>query len=222
MATENTGPSAEQGKKGQQEAGAAKAQGAGKGASREQQRERAPGELARRESYLPSPFGQRGLGATPFSFMRRMMDDFDRMFEEFMPGFPARAGEELARGAGEALWMPRVELLEREGKLMVRADLPGIRKEDLQIDVTDEALVLHGERRQETEEERGGVYRSEMSYGAFHRSIPLPEGATPEGAEARFENGVLEITIPMTEPSSRARRIEIREGKAEGKATSVH
>jgi HSP20 family protein len=222
MANENpAGTPSEQGKKGQQEASGARQQGSGKGApSREQRGSEQPSRgLARRESSLPSLFGEGFMGANPFSFMRRMKDDMDRMFESFMPGMSARSGQEVqARGGAPGMWMPRVEVLEREGNLMVRADLPGIRKEDLQIDVTDDALVLRGERRQESEEERGGLYRSEVTYGSFHRAIPLPEGANAENAQARFENGVLEITIPMSQPS-RARRIEIQEGKS---SSSVH
>lgn len=220
MANENpAGTSGEQGKKGQQEASGARQQGSGKGASSREQRGEQPSRgLTRRESYVPSLLGEGLMGATPFSLMRRMMEDMDRMFESFLPGIAARSGQELqTRGGAQGLWMPRVEVLEREGNLMVRADLPGIRKEDLQIDVTEDALVLHGERRQESEEERGGVYRSEVAYGSFHRAIPLPEGANAENAQARFENGVLEITIPMSQPS-RARRIEIQEGKS----SSVH
>ncbi len=156
-------------------------------------------------------------GLSPFSFMRRMMDDLDRMFEGF-GGF----GRELQRGlpaGGDMVWMPQVEVMEREGNLVVRADLPGLRKEDVRITATDDGLVIEGERRREVEEERGGTYRSEVVYGSFRRAIPLPEGAKVEDAEARFDNGVLEIQVPISKEAQRGRQIEIKGGE---KGSSVH
>jgi len=98
----------------------------------------------------------------------------------------------------------------------------GLSKDDVRVELTDEGLVLEGERRSELEEEREGMYRSERSYGSFCRVIPLPEGCDASGAEAHFENGVLEITLPLPEAATRARRIEIQEGKPSPKASAMH
>jgi HSP20 family protein len=95
---------------------------------------------------------------------------------------------------------------------VVRADLPGLKREDVNIEVRDDELILSGERRSEHEESEGGYYRSERSYGSFYRSIPLPEGVDADTAKARFDNGVLEITMQAPQPSGRARRIQIEEG----------
>jgi HSP20 family protein len=122
--------------------------------------------------------------------------------------------------AREGFWVPQIDVFEREGKLVVRADLPGLGKQDVRAEIRDDALVLEGERRRELEEERGGRYRTERTYGSFRRAIPLPEGADAEHAEARFENGVLEVTIPLPQERSRARSIEIQEGGS--KTPSVH
>jgi HSP20 family protein len=92
----------------------------------------------------------------------------------------------------------------------VRADLPGLKKEDIKIDVTDSALTIEGERREDHEEDREGYYRSERSYGSFYRVVPLPEGAITDSAKAHFNDGVLEIVVqaPPREVT-RGRRLQI-------------
>ena len=96
-----------------------------------------------------------------------------------------------------ASWAPPVEVRERDGNLLVSAELPGLNKDEVKVEVTNEGLVIQGERKREREEERGGIHRSERSYGAFYRLIPLPEGANIEQAKAKFENGVLEVQVPI-------------------------
>jgi HSP20 family protein len=91
-------------------------------------------------------------------------------------------------------------------------------KQDVRCDIEGDQLVIEGERKREVQEERGGRYRSERAYGSFRRAIPLPEGADVQNAEARFDNGVLEVTIPLPQ-EARARRIDIQEGKP---GQSVH
>ena len=103
-------------------------------------------------------------------------------------------------------------MLKRGNELVVRADLPGLKKEDISIDVADNVLTIHGERREESREEREGYYWHERRAGSFYRSIPLPEGSDTEHARARFSDGVLEVSVPTPreeEESSRGRRIRI-------------
>ncbi|HEY4886888.1 MAG TPA: Hsp20/alpha crystallin family protein [Myxococcales bacterium] len=156
-----------------------------------------------------------GLGLSPFSLLRRMLEDMDRMFEGLGTGRGAgTAGLERGPAASLAqVWSPAIDIVERDGRLVVRADLPGMSPDDVRIEVRDDALVLEGERRSEIEVEEEGVYRSERVYGRFSRVIPLPDGADLDKASARFENGVLEIEIPLRE-DSRRRRIEIQGGSA--------
>jgi HSP20 family protein len=96
---------------------------------------------------------------------------------------------------------------------VVRADLPGMSKDDINVEITDDALVIRGERRSEREENEEGYYRSERSYGSFYRRIPLPEGVSAENANATFRNGMLEITMLAPQRAEQQRRqLEIREG----------
>ncbi|MFL5309371.1 MAG: Hsp20/alpha crystallin family protein [Myxococcales bacterium] len=143
--------------------------------------------------------------------MRRMMEDLDRMFEDV--GSTRRSSGAMptvgGRGGLGADWSPAVDMFERDGQLVVRADLPGLSPDDVRVEVTEGSLVIEGERRSEMEVEEEGSYRSERTYGRFSRAIDLPAGVDPEGAQARFENGVLEVSIPLPE-QTRRRRIPIQ------------
>jgi HSP20 family protein len=109
-------------------------------------------------------------------------------------------------------WSPRIDVLEREGHFVVRADLPGLSKDEIKVDVHDDLLTIQGERKAEKKVEREGFYHSECSYGSFYRAIPLPEGAEASKVTADFRKGVLEVTVPMAaRPEPKARRVDIRE-----------
>ena len=136
----------------------------------------------------------------PFSLIRRMTEDMDRLFENA-----------LGRGLGGRAWAPEVETFRRDDKLVVRADLPGMKKEDVNVEVNEGMLAISGERCDEREDKRDDFYRSERSYGQFYRAIPLPEGVTGDQCEATFKDGVLEITLPAPkQPEAKSRKIQIR------------
>jgi HSP20 family protein len=168
-------------------------------------------QLSRRESSAPSPF----------RMLERFADEVDRMFDEFGLGRGWGLGRNWGRStpaAESAMWTPRIDVSQRNNELVIRADLPGMSKDDVKVDVTDDAIVIQGERRREHGEEKGGIYRSERSYGSFYRAIPLPEGAITDQAKASFKDGVLEITMPAPpEQVTRGRRIEIGEGGSKTK-----
>jgi HSP20 family protein len=156
--------------------------------------------------------------SSPFEFMERMSEEMDRWFEDVTRsfGFPRwspLSRTRFGRRAQEGVWTPRIEAGLEGDSFVVRADLPGLKKDDIQVEVTDDAITISGERREEHEEEHEGYWRSEREYGKFYRSIPLPEGAIGETAQASFRDGVLEIRMqaPPAE-ATRGRRIEITEG----------
>ena len=104
------------------------------------------------------------------------------------------------------------QAVQKGDRFVVRAELPGLKKDDVQVEMTDDAITIHGERRDEHEEERDGYYHSERQYGQFYRTIPIPEGVIPESAQATFNNGVLEVSMQAPPAESRGRRLEINEG----------
>ena len=145
--------------------------------------------------------------ANPFTAMRRFAEEMDRAFGGFgLPSFPRF---EAPWGSIDATWMPAVEVAERGGTLIVRAELPGLTKDDVKVDVTDDRIRIQGERREERKEKRKGLYRTERRYGSFFREIPLPPGVDPEQAKAAFRDGVLEVTLPAPPPAAGGRRIPI-------------
>jgi HSP20 family protein len=166
--------------------------------------------LARRGGGLSSlftldPFDM--LRTSPLALMRRLTEDMEQWFEQFGLGRGGRGGAL----AGGGVYAPPVEVCEREGTFIVRADLPGLTKDDVRVDITDEAVLIEGERRAEHEERQGGLYHSERRYGLFRRQIPVPEGVNTEQATATFKDGVLEITMPAPHRQTRGRRIAIQE-----------
>jgi HSP20 family protein len=147
--------------------------------------------------------------------MRRFAEEMDRLFEDFRLGAsPPLPRFELpweGREGGAGEWLPSLEVGERGGRLVVRADLPGLTKDDVKVEVRDDALTIEGERRQEREEKRKGLYRSERTYGRFYRQVPLPEGVDAEQAKASFRNGVLEVTMPAPPRPAKGRKVPIEE-----------
>jgi HSP20 family protein len=149
-------------------------------------------------------------GSDPFSLMRRFQDEMDRAFGRFSGG---------QSGGESRLWRPAIEVAENNGQLQIHAELPGLKPEDVKVEMTDDALVIQGERKDEHEENKGGVYRSERRYGRFYREIPLPQGAKAEQAKAQFRNGVLEVTLPVPDQKSNRRSIQIETASDAGGKT---
>ena len=105
-------------------------------------------------------------------------------------------------------WMPPMDLVESGDHFVLRADLPGIREEDVKIELEDSTLTVSGERKSEHEDKQEGYYRVERAFGSFSRSLTLPKGVNAEAVSASFDRGVLEIRIPKPE-ERKPRRIEI-------------
>lgn len=128
-----------------------------------------------------------------------MRRDMDRLFEEFFA--PARRRRTWPVKTETAVVAPSIDMLDRENEIVVRAELPGVNKEDLDISLTKEALVLKGEVKREEETKEANYYLSERSYGSFSRTIPLPVEVDTERVKASFKNGILELVIPKKEES---------------------
>lgn len=186
--------------------------------SEERQRDIAVGREEGRQARSTGTLGV----SRPQALLQRLSEDVDRLFDQF--GF-ARSGLQLSHlfdrhlwadrlrnaRADQALWSPQVEVFRRDGNLVVRADLPGVKKDDLQVDVDNDVLTVSGERFDEHEDRRDDFFRSERSYGQFFRAIPLPDGVKPEDVKATFTDGVLEITAPVPSAEPRqSRRVEVR------------
>jgi HSP20 family protein len=113
--------------------------------------------------------------------------------------------------AGMDTWGPAVDVIEEPNRVKVKAHVPGIQPENLNVEVTENTLTLSGESRREEEEEQRNVYRREIAYGRFYRQVPLPTQVDANKANADFENGVLTVTLPKAEE---ARRHRIKVGKS--------
>ena len=161
-----------------------------------------------REQKNPPPESLQSLN--PSSLVRRFIDEVDRLADDF--GLGRGLLSSVERGLPGA-WAPQIEMFERGGQLIVHADLPGLRKEDVKVELFDDAVTIEGERRNQREEKPEGFYRSERSYGRFFRRVPLPQGVDTADAKASFRDGVLEVTMPAPRSKTKtARKLEIVDG----------
>ena len=140
----------------------------------------------------------------PYRAIRRMFDQFDR----WPFGSPASLfGSQRPLLGG---WSPQIDSFQRGNEFVVRADLPGLEKKDVTVEVQDGTLIIQGERTSEQEEKNDSYFMTERSYGRFQRVIPLPEGASADSAKATFKNGVLEVAVQAPpQEASRGRKVEI-------------
>ena len=121
----------------------------------------------------------------------RMREAMDRMFQEF---FGQITGEEGTWGQGA--WAPPVDIYEADDAFVLKAELPGFTKEDVQIEVHNNRLTLRGERKHETEAKEDQYHRIERAYGRFERAFWLPASVDAEKIQASFKDGVLELRLP--------------------------
>jgi len=148
-------------------------------------------------------------GSFSFPLFQRLSRELETMFDRFgidRFGFERPIFENMP-----SLWTPAVEMLTKGNEFVVKAALPGLKKEEITVEVAENQLVLRGERKHEQEEKKENFFKSEWSYGTFCRTIPLPEGVNPELAKATMKEGVLEITMPITKVEPTKRTLEIVE-----------
>jgi HSP20 family protein len=147
----------------------------------------------------------RGGGVSPWALMRRMTEELDRLVHDDDAG--ARAGARVTGSIG-ADWVPRIEVARRDKNVLVRVELPGLKADDVDVTIENGVLGISGERTEERRDEDNGIVRTERAYGTFFRAIPLPDGADEDHITATFRDGVLELTIPISE-SERGRQIHV-------------
>jgi HSP20 family protein len=145
----------------------------------------------------------------PVRDLDSLQDDMNRLFDRFFGDRPGDGGSQARR------WMPAMDLAETENDLVLRADLPGMSEDDIDIEVKDGVLTVSGERKAEQEEKGEGYHRVERAFGTFSRSLSLPDGVDPDKVEAKFEDGVLEVRIPKP-AETKPTRVQIGKGSVEG------
>ena len=144
-------------------------------------------------------------GRDSFTMIRRIQEDIDRLFR-----FGGRGWMTLPPAWEEMDWTPAIDAFQRGNEFVVRADIPGLSRDDLSVEIGDDALTIRGERKYDHQEEGAGVFRSERGHGSFCRVVPLPEGAVTDSAKANFANGVLEVVLAAPSQEVRhGRRLEI-------------
>lgn len=149
----------------------------------------------------------------PLNLLRQMTSELDYMFDEPWTLFRWPSADVTSPDA--PIWAPKVDVMTKDNALVTRVDLPGMKKEDVTVEVQDGFLTLSGERRKETKEEKDNVYREEREYGSFCRTVPLPKGVKADDVNATFTNGVLEVTIPLPAAvPSNGRKIPVQDAVA--------
>ncbi len=144
----------------------------------------------------------------PFTMLHAMTSELERVFDR---PFGSAFHWPVLRAEAPA-WAPQIDVFERDKHLVTKVDLPGLKKEDVKVEVTDGHLTISGERKTEKEEKKDNFYRSERSFGSFYRAVPLPEGVKLDDVKATFSDGVLEVSIPLpTQAESKVRKVQVED-----------
>lgn len=145
--------------------------------------------------FFAPAFPTRLFDFTPFASIREFTKEMNKLFYG-------------KHGLGET-WAPVVDVQRCDGNLVITAELPGLKKDEIKVEVTEGALVIEGERKKEHKEDHEGYHRYERSYGSFYRLIPLPENAKAEEIKADLNEGVLKITVPVPEAKKAVHQVAI-------------
>ncbi len=144
-----------------------------------------------------------GGSVSPFVSLQR---EIDRLFDDFTRGFPSM--QSFAGGNGGTL-MPSTDVTETDKEIEITAELPGLEEKDVQINLADNILTIRGEKKAEKEEKDKNYRLVERSYGAFERTIALPDGVNADAIKATIAKGVLKVTVPKPAPAQ-AKKIEVK------------
>jgi HSP20 family protein len=150
----------------------------------------------------------------PFRELRSLQEEMNRLFN--LGVSRSEGSEDIVRGA----WSPSVDIFENQDKIILEAELAGMKPEEVDISIENNVITLKGERKFEKTEDNDNYHRVERSYGSFVRSFTLPRTVVSDEAEANFENGILSITLPKRE-EAKARKIEIKGSDAKAKTVKA-
>lgn len=148
-----------------------------------------------------------------FDEMRRMQREMDRLFSDFGgPGrflaLPGQKGEKEL--TGDIAREPLADLKETEKEVITNLDIPGVNKKDIQLNITEDYLEVKVEQKHEAKEEKEGYVKMERGYRSYYRNLPFPARVIPDKAEAKYENGVLEVKVPKEQETKKKKLIEIK------------
>jgi HSP20 family protein len=154
------------------------------------------------------------MALSPFRGFYDMQSEMNRMFDEVFGNLARTSGgrQQQQQGLLAAQWAPALDVLQEDGDRVVRAELPGVKQEDVDITLQNGVLTISGERRAEEQREGSGYYVRERRYGSFQRSMTLPEGVDESKIHARFQDGVLEVRVEGAAAVREPKRIQIEGG----------
>ena len=148
------------------------------------------------------------MSLSPFRGFYDMQGEMNRMLDEAFGGLARGGGRQ--RGELPSQWAPALDVLQEDGDIVVRAELPGVKQEDVDVTFHNGVLTISGEREAEQEKEGSGYYVRERRYGSFRRSMTLPQGTDESGISARFQDGVLEVRVTGAAAVHEPKRIQIQ------------
>jgi HSP20 family protein len=152
----------------------------------------------------------------PAAELNTIQNEMNRLFNNLFDAAPT--GRNGSGSSASRRWIPAMDLVETADHYVLRADLPGLSDEDVNVQLEDNVLTISGERKTEQHSEQEGYYRLERAFGGFSRSLTLPDGIDPDSVQAQFDRGVLEITIPKPE-QKKPRQVQIKLGTSEDPKT---
>ena len=159
------------------------------------------------------------MALSPFRGFYDMQSEMNRMFDEVFGGLARRGGQQQVDQPTR--WAPVLDVLQEDGDIVVRAELPGVKLEDVDITLHNGVLTISGERKAEEQREGSGYYVRERRYGSFRRSMTLPQGVDESKISARFDGGVLEVRVTGAAAVEEPKRIQVEAGdESSGNGTS--
>lgn len=167
--------------------------------------------LIKRKNTGPTNGGELARPSSMLEFRNEIDELFNRFFQEPW-SFGGRLGSlGLLAPEGEGILHPAIDVSETDGNILVRADIPGVEPEKIDVSVTENAVTISGEKEETLETQDENVFRAERRFGSFQRTVSLPSPVDPDAVDAKFKNGVLRVELKKTQPSH-SRRIRVKAG----------